>query len=71
MNSWRKYLGKHGVGAGKTVAYKYYFDFVYGGYNQHPTVLGDGPAVPLFDTTKASKAKPASSAAAPATAATL
>ena len=45
--AWRLYAQKHGVGSGSTIAWKYYFDFVYGGYNYHPTLKEGHEALPL------------------------
>ena len=50
--AWRLYLQKHGVGSGSTIAWKYYFDFVWGGYTYHPTLKEDNPLPLVLDDQK-------------------
>lgn len=47
LDAWRVYTGKHGVGSGDTIAWKYFFDFVHGGYVQHQTIKEGQAALPL------------------------
>lgn len=59
---WRKYLQRHGVEGGSTIAWKYYFDFVHGDHHKHDTLMEGHAVVPLvLDDTKAGAA-PAPSA---------
>ena len=50
------------MGSGSTIAWKFYLDFLHGGYNYHPTLYKEGVPLPLVLDDQKGQADAASAA---------